>query len=485
MWEFGESMVQIIDTTFRDAHQSLIATRLKTEDMVPIAERMDSVGFYSMEVWGGATFDVSLRYLREDPWERLRTLRDVINKTKMQMLLRGQNVVGYKHYPDDVVKKFVELAHKNGIDIFRIFDALNDIRNMEVAIKTAKDTGAEVQGAISYTTGKIFTEDYYLSLVEQFIDRDVDYVTIKDMAGLLTPPIAYSLIKKIKENYDVPVNVHTHSTSGMAVATYLKAVEAGADYIDTAISPLAFGTAQPGIQIINYTLPEQLRPRLNMDVIYELGDYLEQLIEEKYGHYLHTKALVVNPSVLRHQIPGGMFSNLLRQLKDMDAIEHLKDVLEEIPHVREDLGFPPLVTPTSQIVGTQAVLNVLFGRYKKITNETKNYIRGLYGSPPGKINPELMKLAIGDEIPITTRPANHLKPILEDYKKELSAKGYVNVTEEDVLSYCLFPNIAEEFFKLRKEGKLEPIDEKVELRGKIYRMYINGKVYDVGVEDLQ
>lgn len=485
MWEFGESMVKIIDTTFRDAHQSLIATRLKTEDMIPIVEKMDSVGFYSMEMWGGATFDVSLRYLREDPWERLRTLREVINKTKLQMLLRGQNVVGYKHYPDDVVKKFVELAHKNGIDIFRIFDALNDIRNMDMAIKTAKEVGAEVQGAISYTTGKIFTEDYYLSLVEQFIERDVDYITIKDMAGLLTPPIAYNLVKKIKENYDIAVNVHTHSTSGMAVATYLKAVEAGADYIDTAISPLAFGTAQPGIQIINYSLPEKMRPTLNMDIIYELGDYLEQLIEDKYGHYLHTKALVVNPSVLRHQIPGGMFSNLLRQLKDMDAAEHLKDVLEEIPHVREDLGFPPLVTPTSQIVGTQAVLNVLFGRYKKITNETKNYIRGLYGRPPGKVNPELMKLAINDEKPITTRPADHLTPMLEDCKKELSSKGYSEVNEEDILSYCLFPNIAEEFFKLRKEGKLEPVNEKVELRGKIYRMYINGKVYEVGVEDLQ
>ncbi len=477
-------MVKIIDTTFRDAHQSLIATRFRYEDMAPIAEKMDSIGFYSMEVWGGATFDVALRYLREDPWNRLKNLRENIKRTKLQMLLRGQNIVGYKHYPDDVVEKFVELAHKNGIDIFRIFDALNDIRNMEVAIKKAKEVGAEVQGAISYTTGRIFNKEYFINRAEEFVQRDVDYITIKDMAGLLTPPMAYDLVKEIKERYDIPVNVHTHSSSGMAVATYLKAIEGGADYIDTAISPLAFGTAQPGIQIMHAVLPDNEKPEVNMEKIYEIEDYLDRKIKEKYRKYLHEEARVVNPSVLRHQIPGGMFSNLLSQLKEMNAIDRLNDVLKEIPTVREDMGFPPLVTPTSQIVGTQAVLNVLFGRYRKITKETKNYIKGLYGRAPGKISPELTKLAIGDEKPITERPGNLLSPMLDNCKKELSERGYLE-KDEDVLSYCLFPRIAEEFFKLRKEGKLEPVKESVDMKGKLYRLYIDGTVYEVGVEEIK
>ncbi len=477
-------MVEIIDTTFRDAHQSLIATRLKTEDMLPIAEKMDSIGFYSMEVWGGATFDVAIRYLREDPWERLREFRERIKKTKLQMLLRGQNVVGYKHYSDDVVKKFVQLAHKNGIDIFRVFDALNDVRNMEIAIKEAKRVGTEVQGAISYTTGKIFTPEYYLKLAESLISLDVDYITIKDMAGLMTPYMGYSLVKEIKDAYGIKVDVHMHSTSGMAVATYLKVVEAGADYINTSISPLAFGTAQPGIQIMHAVLPDEVKPNIDMEKIYEIGDYLKNLLEGKYKKYLHQKALVVNPSVLRHQIPGGMFSNLLSQLKELQASEHLDEVLHEIPRVREDLGFPPLVTPTSQIVGTQAVMNVLFGRYKKITNETKNYIRGLYGRPPGKLNPEVVKLAIGDEKIITERPGDLLEPMLDKCRKELEEKGYIE-KEEDVLTYCLFPQVAEEFFQLRKKGELKPVEEKSKIKGKIYRLYFDGEVYDVGVEEIK
>ncbi|HDZ36554.1 MAG TPA: pyruvate carboxylase subunit B, partial [Thermococcus sp.] len=285
--------VEIIDTTFRDAHQSLIATRLRTEDMLPIAEKMDRIGFYSMEVWGGATFDVCIRYLREDPWERLRLLREHIQKTKLQMLLRGQNIVGYKHYPDDVVKKFVELAHKNGIDIFRVFDALNDVRNMEVAIRKAKDVGAEVQGVIAYTTGPIFTLEYYMKKVEELLKLDVDVITIKDMAALLTPGKAYELVKEIKETYGVPVNVHTHSTTGMAVATYLKAVEAGADYIDTAISPLAFGTAQPGIQTIWHALPKAVGSHLDRDLIHEVSRYLKELLEDRYSGLLHREALMV------------------------------------------------------------------------------------------------------------------------------------------------------------------------------------------------
>jgi len=472
-------MVRVIDTTFRDAHQSLIATRLRTEDMVKIAEKMDKIGFYSMEVWGGATFDVAIRYLREDPWERLRLLRERIRKTKLQMLLRAQNVVGYRHYPDDVVKKFIELAYKNGIDIFRIFDALNDVRNMKLAIKTAKEVGAEVQGAICYTTGKIFTLEYYMKRVEELLALDVDVITIKDMAALLTPWKAYELVSEIKETYGVPINVHTHSTTGMAVATYLKAVEAGADFIDTAISPLAFGTAQPGIQTIWHALPEAVGSHLNRDLIHQVSRYLKTLLEEKYWGLLSKRALMVNPYVLRYQVPGGMYSNLISQLKEMKALDKLDAVLEEIPRVREDLGWPPLVTPTSQIVGTQAVLNILFGRYKMINEETKNYVKGLYGRPPAPIKEEIQKLILGDEKPITCRPGELLKPKLEECRKKLEELGYLE-KEEDVLTYCLFPEVALEFFKLRREGKLEPVREKP--KGQILKININGVEYEVGIE---
>ncbi|WP_297066117.1 pyruvate/oxaloacetate carboxyltransferase [Thermococcus sp.] len=470
--------VEIIDTTFRDAHQSLIATRLQTEDMLKIAETMDKIGFYSMEVWGGATFDVCIRYLKEDPWERLRLLREHIRKTKLQMLLRGQNVVGYRHYPDDVVEKFVELAHKNGIDIFRIFDALNDVRNMEVAIRKAKEVGAEVQGAIAYTTGKVFTLEYYMKKVEELLALDVDVITIKDMAGLLTPWKAYELVSEIKETYGVPVNVHTHSTTGMAVATYLKAVEAGADFIDTAISPLAFGTAQPGIQTIWHALPEAVGSHLDRDLIHRVSRYLKKLLEEKYWGLLHKETLMVNPYVLKYQVPGGMFSNLIAQLKEMNALDKLDDVLEEIPRVRADLGWPPLVTPTSQIVGTQAVLNVLFGRYKQITKQVKDYIRGLYGRPPAEINPELKKLVLGDEEQIKERPGSLLKPALEECRKKLEELGYLH-TEEDVITYCLFPEVALEFFRARAEGKVKVEPPKNAHRVKIY---VNGVEFEIGIE---
>ncbi|AMQ17692.1 sodium-extruding oxaloacetate decarboxylase subunit alpha [Thermococcus peptonophilus] len=472
--------VEIIDTTFRDAHQSLIATRLRTEDMLPIAEKMDRIGFYSMEVWGGATFDVCIRYLREDPWERLRLLREHIKKTKLQMLLRGQNLVGYRHYPDDVVEKFVELAHKNGIDIFRVFDALNDVRNMEVAIRKAKEVGAEVQGAIAYTTGKVFTLEYYMKKVEELLALDVDVITIKDMAGLLTPWKAYELVSEIKETYGVPVNVHTHSTTGMAVATYLKAVEAGADFIDTAISPLAFGTAQPGIQTIWHALPEAVGSYIDRELIHEVSRYLKKLLEEKYGGLLHKEALMVNPYVLKYQVPGGMFSNLISQLKEMNALDKLDEVLEEIPRVREDLGWPPLVTPTSQIVGTQAVLNVLFGRYERITQQVKDYVKGLYGRPPAEINPEVKKKILGDEEPITVRPADLLEPMLEKCRKELEEKGYT-ATEEDVLTYCLFPQVALEFFDVRKEGRKTP---EVPPTAQKFKLYVDGVEFEVGIEGI-
>ncbi len=474
----GVGRVEIIDTTFRDAHQSLIATRLQTEDMLRIAEDMDRIGFYSMEVWGGATFDVCIRYLNEDPWERLRLLRESIRKTKLQMLLRGQNLVGYRHYPDDVVEKFVELAYKNGIDIFRVFDALNDVRNMEVAIRKAKEVGAEVQGAIAYTTGPVFTLEYYMKKVEELLKLDVDVITIKDMAGLLTPWKAYELVSEIKETYGVPVNVHTHSTTGMAVATYMKAVEAGADFIDTAISPLAFGTAQPGVQTIWHALPEAVGSHIDRNRIHRVSRYLKRLLEEKYSGLLHKETLMVNPYVLKYQVPGGMYSNLIAQLKEMKALDKLQDVLEEIPRVREDLGWPPLVTPTSQIVGTQAVLNVLFGRYERITSEVKNYIRGLYGTPPAEVNPELKKRVLGNERPISVRPAELLKPMLEKCKREVEELGYLE-KEEDVLTYCLFPQIAKEFFERRKRGiktpSMPPSAQKLKL-------YVNGVEFEVGVE---
>nr|WP_148202407.1 pyruvate/oxaloacetate carboxyltransferase [Thermococcus onnurineus] len=472
------TMVEIVDTTFRDAHQSLIATRLRTEDMLAVAEKMDKIGFYSMEVWGGATFDVCIRYLKEDPWERLKLLREHIRKTKLQMLLRGQNVVGYRHYPDDVVEKFVELAHKNGIDIFRVFDALNDVRNMEVAIRKAKEVGAEVQGAIAYTTGPIFTLEYYMKKVEELLKLDVDVITIKDMAALLTPEKAYELVSEIKETYGIPVNVHTHSTTGMAVATYLKAVEAGADFIDTAISPLAFGTAQPGIQTIWHALPKAVGSHLDRELIHQVSRYLKKLLEERYYGLLHKETLMVNPYVLKYQVPGGMFSNLIAQLKEMKALDKLDEVLEEIPHVREDLGWPPLVTPTSQIVGTQAVLNVLFGRYERITNEVKNYIKGLYGRPPAEINPELRTKVLGDEEPVSARPGELLEPALEKCRKELEKLGYLE-KEEDVLTYCLFPQIALEFFKARKEGIRKPEIPKTAQK---FKLYIDGVEFEVGIE---
>ncbi|MFA4646151.1 sodium-extruding oxaloacetate decarboxylase subunit alpha [Pyrococcus kukulkanii] len=475
-------MVEIIDTTFRDAHQSLIATRMSTKDMLPIAEKMDKAGFYSMEVWGGATFDALLRFLREDPWERLRLLREHIKKTKLQMLLRGQNIVGYRHYPDDVVEKFVELAYKNGIDIFRVFDALNDVRNMKTSIKKAKEVGAEVQGCICYTTGPIFTLKYYMSKVDELINLDVDYITIKDMAGLADPQTAYNLVKEIKERYGIKVNFHTHATSGLAVATYLKAIEAGVDYIDTSIHPLAGGTAQPAVQTMYYAIPEAKRPKLDMKLIHEISKYLADLLERKYDHLLSKKAIQGDPNVLIHQIPGGMYSNLIKQLSELKALDKLDEVLEEIPRVREDLGYPPLVTPTSQIVGVQAVLNVLFGRYKRVTKETKDYVKGLYGRPPAPIKEEVKKLILGDEEPITVRPADLLEPMLDKARRELEEKGYLE-REEDVVTYCLFPQVALEFFELRKQGKLKPVEEKP--RGKMIRIYINGREYKVWVEGVE
>ncbi|ADI31595.1 pyruvate/oxaloacetate carboxyltransferase [Staphylothermus hellenicus] len=474
-------MVKIIDTTLRDAHQSLLATRFRTRDILEIADLIDKAGFYSLEVWGGATFDAAIRFLREDPWERLRLIRENVKNTKLQMLLRGQNLVGYRHYPDDVVEKFVELAYKNGIDIFRVFDALNDPRNMKTSIRKAKEVGAIVQGAMCYTISPVHTIDYYLKFAEELLAMDVDMITIKDMAGILEPHKAYELVSALKKEFKVPVNVHTHATAGLAVATYLESVKAGADYIDTAISPLAFGTAQPGIQTIYYALPPDKRPSIRLDIIDKISKKLVKFIEEKYQHLLNWRILLPNPNVIIHQIPGGMFSNLIAQLREQNALDKLDAVLEEVPRVREELGWPPLVTPLSQIVGTQAVLNVLFGRYKVIPKETKNYVKGLYGRPPAPIKEEIKKLILGDEKPVTVRPADLLEPMLDKCRSVLVEKGYLE-KEEDILTYCLFPETALEFFEARKRGEIEKPVVKEEKPRKVIKLYIDGQEYVVGVE---
>ena len=449
MPEFADrNPVRITDTTFRDAHQSLLATRMRTDDMLPIAPKMDQVGYHSMEVWGGATFDSAMRYLNEDPWERLRRIRAALPNTKLQMLLRAQNVVGYKHYPDDIVERFIVRARANGIDIFRIFDALNDTRNMAWAMKVAKREGAHVQGAICYTISPVHTIDKYVEMAKELVDLGADSICIKDMAGLLSPYTAYELVSRLKQAVDVPIQLHTHSTSGMAMATVLKAIEAGVDVVDTAISALALGSSQPPTEPLVAILRETPRDTgLDLKLLTEIADYFNK-VREKYRAF--EAPIKVDVNVLQYQIPGGMLSNLIAQLKEQKALHLLPKVLEEVPRVREELGYPPLVTPTSQIVGTQAVLNVLFGeRYKVIPQEVKAYIRGFYGRPPAPIDPKVKKLAIGDEEPIDCRPADLLEPGFEKAKREI---GSLAKSEEDVLSYALFPQVAKPFLERRAKG---------------------------------
>jgi len=439
-------LVNIVDLTLRDAHQSLIATRLKTDDMIPILDKIDRAGFYAIEMWGGATFDVMIRYLKEDPWERLRLIRERVKKPKLMMLLRGQNLVGYRHYPDDVVEKFVEAAYRNGIDIFRVFDALNDVRNMKVSIKKAKSLGAIVQGTLVYTISPVHTVEHYLKVAEELVALEVDHITIKDMSGILDPYTGYNLVKALKEHFKVPVDVHSHFTGGLAVATYVKVVEAGADFIDTAISPLAFGTSHPSIQTMYYSLPPERRPNIDMNAVKEISEYLGKVLFNKYKELLDIRVFMPDPNVLEHQIPGGMISNFMAQLKQIGVEDKLKEVLEEVRRVREDLGWPPLVTPASQIVGAQAVLNVLYGRYQVIAKETVNYVKGLYGQPPAPIKQEVVDMVLKGDKPISVRPADLLEPMYEKCKKEVLEKGFYS-KEEDVLTYCLFPDVAQEFFK--------------------------------------
>ncbi|NLW25324.1 MAG: oxaloacetate decarboxylase subunit alpha [Clostridia bacterium] len=442
--------VGITDTTLRDGHQSLLATRMKTKDMLPIAEEMDEMGFYSLEVWGGATFDTCMRFLNEDPWERLKALRKAFKKTKLQMLLRGQNLVGYKHYADDVVESFVAKAAEHGIDIFRIFDALNDVRNMQKAIEEVKKNKKHVQATISYTIGPIYDLDYYLDLGCKLKELGADSICIKDMAGILTPFAAYDLVKALKQEIGLPIQVHTHYTSGMGAMMYLKAVEAGADIIDTANSALALGTSQPATETMVAVLNQgPYHTGIDLNRLTGLAEYFKK-VRKNYAEFdVYKNGVDVN--VLRYQVPGGMLSNFITQLSQQNAMDKFEEVLQEVPRVRADLGYPPLVTPSSQIVGSQAVLNVLLGeRYKMVTNEVKNYMRGLYGQPPGKVNEEIRKKIIGDEEPVTVRPADLIEPQMEQVRKEI---GHLADTEEEFLMYALFPQVAKPFLEDRAAGK--------------------------------
>ena len=457
MSEIKKKPVGITETILRDAHQSQIATRMTTEQMLPIIDKMDQVGYHSVECWGGATFDACLRFLKEDPWERLRKLRDGFKHTKLQMLFRGQNILGYRHYADDVVEYFVQKSIANGIDIIRIFDALNDLRNLETSVKACKKEGGHAQIALCYTLGEAYTLDYWKEIAKRIEEMGADSICIKDMAGLLVPYEAEELVKALKASTKLPIQLHTHYTSGVASMTYMKAVEAGCDVIDTAMSPFALGTSQPATEVMCETFRgTQFDTGLDQKLLAEIADYFRPIQEEalKSG-LLNPKVLGVNIKTLMYQVPGGMLSNLVSQLKDAHAEDKYYDVLEEIPRVRKDFGEPPLVTPSSQIVGTQAVLNVLMGeRYKMITKESKALLHGEYGQTVKPFNPEVQKKACGDETPITCRPADLLKPELKEMEKEVAR---YKQQDEDVLSYALFPQVAVDFFKYR-EAQQEKVD---------------------------
>jgi pyruvate carboxylase subunit B len=451
--------VLITDTTLRDAHQSLIATRLRTEDMLPLAREIDHCGFFSVEAWGGATFDTCIRFLNDDPWERLAALKGELKHTPIQMLLRGQNLVGYRHYPDDVVDKFVDASHKNGVDIFRIFDALNDIRNMKRSMERVRKTGAHLQGTLSYTTSPVHNTQTFIDMAKELYALESDSICIKDMAGLIMPAAAKELITGIKKAVDVPVCLHSHSTSGIAPMSYQAAIEAGVDILDTAMSPFAMGTSQPPTESVVATLIGTPRDT-GIDLI-KLRAVRNQCLKvrEKYGGLLNPISERVDSDVLIYQLPGGMISNIVSQLQEQDALNRWDDVLAEIPRVRKDLGYPPLVTPTSQIVGTQAVLNVLVNgeRYRNVTKEVKDYVRGLYGRSPGPVSNEIRQLIIGDEEVITVRPADLLEPAYETMKAEATRAGFVK-KEEDVLTYILYPAIAPSF--LKGERTIEEIPQR-------------------------
>ncbi len=468
MAEMQKKPVKIVETVLRDAHQSLLATRMSTDQMMPIIEKMDKVGYYAVECWGGATFDASLRFLKEDPWERLRKLRDGFKNTKLQMLFRGQNILGYNHYSDDVVEYFVQKSLANGIDIIRIFDCLNDLRNLKTAVNATNKEGGHVQIALSYTLGDAYTLDYWKNIAREIEEMGAHSICIKDMAGLLTPYKADELVKALKEGTKLPIDLHTHYTSGVASMTYLKAVEAGCEIIDCAMSPLALGTSQPATEVMAETFRGTIYdPGYDQNLLAEIADYFTPIREEalKSG-LLDPKVMGVNIKTLQYQVPGGMLSNLVSQLKEAGRSDKYREVLEEIPRVRKDFGEPPLVTPSSQIVGTQAVLNVLAGeRYKMVTKESKKIMMGEFGQTVKPFNAEVQKKIIGNETPITCRPADLLEPMLPKFEKEVAPWKQ---QDEDVLSYALFPNVAKEFFELR-EAKQTKVDQtKADKENKVY-----------------
>ena len=440
--------VKIVETVLRDGHQSLAATRMRITDMIPVLEQLDEAGYHALEAWGGATFDSCLRFINEDPWERLRTLKKHLKKTPIQMLLRGQNVLGYNHYADDVVTEFVNRSVDNGVGVIRIFDALNDVRNLEVAMKAAKAAGAHVQGAFVYTISPYHQQENFLQVAKELVQLGADSICIKDMSGLLAPYTAYDLVKALKADIQVPIELHTHYTSGMASMTYLKAIEAGVDIVDCALSPFAMGTAQPATEAIVAALEgTEWETGIKKEQLYPIADHFRSVKKELAETFKLNTAIDIDTKVLTFQIPGGMLSNLLNQMKEQGMADRYPELLEEMPRVRADLGYPPLVTPTSQITGSMAAFNVMLGRYKVVPREIKDIVRGKYGRTPAPIDPEFRQLIVGDESIITHRPADDIAPQLDYLRKELAEQGYPNASMEDVLSYALFPEVALQFFK--------------------------------------
>ncbi|MDI6740092.1 MAG: pyruvate carboxylase subunit B [Candidatus Edwardsbacteria bacterium] len=485
--------ISITETVFRDAHQSLIATRMRTEDMIPMIWKMDQIGYWSFEMWGGATFDTMLRYLDENPWDRIRIFKRYTQKTKLQMLLRGQNLVGYKHYADDILERFINKAAELGIDVFRVFDSLNDIRNMEKAITAAKRAGATVQGAISYTLSPVHSIDGFVAFARELRDLGCDIITIKDMAGLISPTASFDLITRLKREVKLPVCLHSHCTTGIAPTAYIKAAEAGADILDCAISPFGSGTSQPPTESIVGMLEDAgFRLKVDKSMLLDVAEYFQDVKDLTYSHLLTPVAERVDVRALVYQVPGGMLTSLVSQLEKQNALDKFEAVLKEIPQVRADLGYVPLVTPTSQIVGTQATFNVLSGeRYKIVIQEVKDLCRGLYGKTPAPIDPSVMKKAIGDEKPITDRPADHIAPEWEKSKKAMEG---ISDKDEDILSYALYPAVAKEYF----DAQLDPLKKKARQEAlkvgvsapeghpqRHFVMRVNGEDYDVGVTEIE
>ncbi len=439
--------VKIMETVLRDGHQSIAATRMRIVDMLPVLEKMDNAGYYAIEAWGGATFDACLRFLHEDPWQRLRLLKRNLPHTPIQMLLRGQNVLGYTNMADDVVSEFVKRSVDNGVSIIRIFDALNDTRNLETAMRATKAAGGHAQGCIVYTISPYHKDEDFVKLGKELVQMGADSICIKDMAGLLRPYSAYNLVKALKAEISVPIDLHTHFTSGMGDMTYLKAIEAGVDIVDTALSPFSCSTSQPCTESLVATLQDsEYDTGINLPLLHELADYFKGVKKDLVDDFNLNTNIPIDPKVLTFQIPGGMLSNLLNQMKEMGVANKYNELLEEMPRVRKELGYPPLVTPTSQIVGTMAVLNVALGRYKMIPREVKDLVAGKYGRTPAPIDPEVKRLAIGNAEPITCRPADLIAPQLEKYRARLAEDGYPNASMEDLLSYISFPEVAKTFF---------------------------------------